>query len=80
VDKFNEWTISAFITPGSMCFHVWTRFVIDDHDLDMKFVLLHEAKNDDGIKAFFYDVWELYLKVRASFCCLYCSCVSQCVH
>jgi hypothetical protein len=30
---------------------------------DMKFVLLHEAKNDDGIKAFFYDVWEVYLKV-----------------
>jgi hypothetical protein len=29
----------------------------------MKFVLLHEAKNDDGIKAFFYEVWELYLKV-----------------
>jgi hypothetical protein len=29
----------------------------------MKFVMLHEAKNDDGIKAFFYDVWELYVKV-----------------
>ena len=31
---------------------------------DMKFVLLHEGKNDDGIKAFFMDVWELYVKVR----------------
>jgi hypothetical protein len=31
--------------------------------IDMKFVLLHEAKNDDGIKAFFTDVWELYVKV-----------------
>jgi trafficking protein particle complex subunit 2 len=30
----------------------------------MKFLLLHEAKNDDGIKAFFYEVWELYVKVR----------------
>jgi hypothetical protein len=30
----------------------------------MKFVLLHEGKNDDGIKAFFTDVWELYVKVR----------------
>jgi hypothetical protein len=29
----------------------------------MKFILLHEAKNDDGIKAFFNDVWELYVKV-----------------
>ncbi|KAK0468107.1 Sedlin [Desarmillaria tabescens] len=45
VDKFNEWTISAFITPGNT-----------------KFVLLHEGKNDDGIKSFFMDVWELYVK------------------
>lgn len=30
---------------------------------DMKFVLLHEGKNDDGIKSFFMDVWELYVKV-----------------
>lgn len=31
----------------------------------MKFVLLHDGKNDDGIRAFFLDVWELYLKVGA---------------
>jgi hypothetical protein len=30
----------------------------------MKFVLLHEGKNDDGIRAFFMEVWELYVKVR----------------
>lgn len=29
----------------------------------MKFVLLHESKNDDGIKSFFTDVWEAYVKV-----------------
>ncbi|KAG5646407.1 hypothetical protein DXG03_003457 [Asterophora parasitica] len=48
VDKFNEWTVSAFITPGNM-----------------KFVLLHEGKNDDGIRQFFMEVWELYVKVSA---------------
>jgi hypothetical protein len=33
---------------------------------DMKFILLHETKNDDGIRSFFHDVWELYLKVSHS--------------
>ena len=31
----------------------------------MKFIILHETKNDDGIKVFFNDLWELYVKVRA---------------
>lgn len=34
---------------------------------DMKFVLLHEARNDDGIKSFFHEVWELYVKVSLMF-------------
>lgn len=29
----------------------------------MKFVLLHESKNDEAIRLFFNDVWELYVKV-----------------
>ena len=31
---------------------------------DTKIIMLHEGKNDDGIRAFFMDVWELYVKVR----------------
>jgi len=54
--------VSAFVTPGSM--H-------GDGDatvmlmclIDVKFVLLHEARNDEGIRGFFMDVWELYVKV-----------------
>ena len=37
---------------------------------DMKFILLHEVKNDDGIKSFFTDIWELYVKVSGTFYCI----------
>ena len=31
-------------------------------DLSVKFILLHDTKNDDGIRQFFIDLWELYVK------------------
>lgn len=31
----------------------------------VKFVLIHDQKNDDGIRMFFNDLWELWVKVRA---------------
>ena len=30
--------------------------------IDIKLMLLHETRNDDGIRAFFNDVWECYVK------------------
>jgi len=30
---------------------------------DIKFMLLHDARNDDGIRNFFQEVHELYLRV-----------------
>lgn len=29
----------------------------------VKFILLHDVKNDDGIRLFFIDLWEAYVKV-----------------
>ena len=57
VDNFNNKLISAFITAGSTLSHlgIWV-------DLDIKLMLLHESRNDDGIRAFFNDVWECYVK------------------
>lgn len=34
----------------------------------VRFLLLHESRNDDTIKAFFHEVHELYLKVRLCVC------------
>jgi hypothetical protein len=31
--------------------------------LSVKFILLHEVKNEEGIRLFFLDVWEAYVKV-----------------
>ncbi|GAA6028235.1 hypothetical protein JCM8097_006931 [Rhodosporidiobolus ruineniae] len=45
IDKFQEWTVSAWLTPGGV-----------------KIILLHELKNDDGIRLFFQEVWETYVK------------------
>ncbi|GAA5938993.1 trafficking protein particle complex subunit 2 [Sporobolomyces koalae] len=45
IDKFHEWTVSVWLTPGGV-----------------KIILLHELKNDDGIRLFFQDTWENYVK------------------
>ena len=37
----------------------------------VKFLLLHDSKNDDGIRSFFHDIHEYYIKVSEpsfSFC------------
>lgn len=73
VDKFNEWIISAFVTAGSQWSFARLLLPFLMNNIDMKFIVLHETKNDDGIKAFFNDLWELYVKVRAFISAISCA-------
>lgn len=47
VDRFNEWHISSFVTPGGA-----------------KFLMVHDLVNDDGIRNFFVDVYEMWIRLR----------------
>jgi len=46
IDRFNEWNISAFVTPSYL-----------------RLIVLHDARNDDGIKGFCQETYESYIKV-----------------
>lgn len=48
VDRFNNLLVSAFVTPGSS---------------KSRFLLLHDGRNDDLVKIFFTEVYELFLRV-----------------
>ncbi|KAL5971472.1 Trafficking protein particle complex subunit 2 [Taenia solium] len=46
VDKFNEWLVSAFVTPSGL-----------------RFLFMHEENNEDRIRQFFQDVYEVYVRL-----------------
>ncbi|GAA97058.1 hypothetical protein E5Q_03734 [Mixia osmundae IAM 14324] len=45
-DRFYEWTVSGWLSPGGL-----------------RIMLLHDIRNDDGIRLFLHETWELYTKI-----------------
>lgn len=67
IDKFHEWTVSVWLTPGG----AFGGQFQNEAELTIlcagvKLILLHELKNDDGIRLFLQETWENYVKVRLS--------------
>ncbi|CAN8240532.1 unnamed protein product [Cochlearia groenlandica] len=55
VDRFNDLVVSVYVTAG-----LFSSLIPSTHT---RLMLLHDSRNEDGIKSFFQEVHELYIKI-----------------
>ncbi|KAI8809229.1 Longin-like domain-containing protein [Cladochytrium replicatum] len=62
VDKFNDWHVSAYVAASGRT--NWEGIVDESSrgTVGVRFMLLHDSRNQDGIRGFFQDCHELYIK------------------
>ena len=67
IDRFNDTLVSAYVAPSSIFSLLFSsNWMCPNLSLtvDVRFLLLHNAKNEDAIKNLFSDVHELYIKIQ----------------
>lgn len=42
---------------------LWVLFFLTSSVTETRFIVVHELKNEDGIKSFFQEVYEVFIKV-----------------
>ncbi|KAK9996921.1 hypothetical protein SO802_021607 [Lithocarpus litseifolius] len=63
IDRFNDLVVSVYVT-AVFCRYISYNLIFSlTTSLHTRLMLLHDSRNDDGIKSFFQEVHELYIKV-----------------
>ncbi|ONM26264.1 SNARE-like superfamily protein [Zea mays] len=66
VDRFNDLVVSVYVTAGHILYkfgHGSAIFSLTATLAHTRFMLLHDSRSEDGIKSFFQEVHELYIKI-----------------